>query len=64
MNLEAVAALRAQCDRLVLGVAGGEGEALARAAEVEALDLVCDFGEAAGQDMVALLRPDVVIEDF
>jgi D-beta-D-heptose 7-phosphate kinase/D-beta-D-heptose 1-phosphate adenosyltransferase len=66
LNLEAVAALRAQCDRLVLGLAGGgadEGAALARAAEIEAVDLICDFGEAEGADMVALLRPDMVIED-
>ena len=37
--------------------------ALERAAEIEALDLICDFGEAESQDMVALLRPDMVIED-
>jgi D-beta-D-heptose 7-phosphate kinase/D-beta-D-heptose 1-phosphate adenosyltransferase len=66
LNLHAVAALRAQCDRLILGVVGGDGSggvALAEAASVEALDLICDFGEVAAGEMAALLRPDVVLDE-
>jgi D-beta-D-heptose 7-phosphate kinase/D-beta-D-heptose 1-phosphate adenosyltransferase len=63
LDAAAVAALRTQCDRLVLGVQGGdaEGHRLARAAEIEALDLICDVGTAAREEVVALLRPDEVL---
>jgi D-beta-D-heptose 7-phosphate kinase/D-beta-D-heptose 1-phosphate adenosyltransferase len=48
--------LRAQWDRLVLGVSADDGASLARAAEIEALDLICDFGDADPANMATLLR--------
>jgi D-beta-D-heptose 7-phosphate kinase/D-beta-D-heptose 1-phosphate adenosyltransferase len=65
LDLTAFGTLRAQCDRLVLGIeANGADDAggLARAAEIDELDLICDFGDAQEQDMVLLLRPDIVLD--
>jgi D-beta-D-heptose 7-phosphate kinase/D-beta-D-heptose 1-phosphate adenosyltransferase len=63
LDVAGLATLRTQWDRLVLGVAASEGgEDLARAAEIEALDLICDFGEATQADMATHLRPDVVLD--
>ena len=66
LDLPAIAALRAQCDRLVLGIESSDdndGAILARAAELDELDLICDFGGGAREDVVALLRADAVLDD-
>jgi D-beta-D-heptose 7-phosphate kinase/D-beta-D-heptose 1-phosphate adenosyltransferase len=66
-DLPRLTALRAQCDRLVLGVEGAsaldETGKLARAAEIDALDLVCAFGASGQEEMQALLRPDTWLAD-
>jgi D-beta-D-heptose 7-phosphate kinase/D-beta-D-heptose 1-phosphate adenosyltransferase len=66
LTLPIVAALRAKCDRLILGVAHGDDNAapaLADAALWEPLDLICDFGAQDMAAMVARLRPDMVLEN-
>jgi D-beta-D-heptose 7-phosphate kinase/D-beta-D-heptose 1-phosphate adenosyltransferase len=62
LDMPAINRVRSECDRLVLGIAGGEeGDLLARAAEIDALDLICDFGGGEPSAMAALLRPDLVL---
>jgi D-beta-D-heptose 7-phosphate kinase/D-beta-D-heptose 1-phosphate adenosyltransferase len=71
----AIAALRAQCDRLILGVVGASPNATAdddagdqagvlnRAAEVDALDLVCGLGEATREHLIGTLKPDLWLDE-
>ncbi len=57
--------LRRECDRLVLAVETGDnaGSLLADAASLTAVDLVCQFAPGSRLDLLALLRPDVLLDD-
>jgi D-beta-D-heptose 7-phosphate kinase/D-beta-D-heptose 1-phosphate adenosyltransferase len=67
LDKAALASLRSQCDRLVLGVEAAMGpddsQALAVAAEIEALDLVCDLGGSVVAEAVGVLRPDLWLDE-
>ncbi|MGL1344641.1 hypothetical protein ACSTKE_00030, partial [Vibrio parahaemolyticus] len=52
---------RTACDRLVVATGSGEGEAEALASS-PLVDLVCALPGETAPDMVALLRPDLVID--
>jgi hypothetical protein len=67
LDKTALSALRAQCDRLVLGVADAseaeDGQHLAQAAAIDALDLVCDLSGSSLAEAVGLLRPDLWLNE-
>jgi len=54
-------ALRAHCDRLVLGLEAPDDAALAVAAAQDTVDLVCPFGPGAGHEALNTLRPDLLL---
>jgi D-beta-D-heptose 7-phosphate kinase/D-beta-D-heptose 1-phosphate adenosyltransferase len=58
-------AARAACDRLVLGVeaeTAGAKEALAEAAALPSVDLICVFSPGAQRETLQMLRPDLLID--
>jgi D-beta-D-heptose 7-phosphate kinase/D-beta-D-heptose 1-phosphate adenosyltransferase len=59
-----IAALRRHCDRLVLGIESDADarSAFAAVAGYAEVDLVCPFATGAKHDMLALLRPDVLLD--
>ncbi len=67
LDKTALSALRTQCDRLVLGVADAseaeDGQHLAQAAAIDALDLVCDLSGSSMAEAVGLLRPDLWLNE-
>jgi D-beta-D-heptose 7-phosphate kinase/D-beta-D-heptose 1-phosphate adenosyltransferase len=54
--------LRAQCDRLVLGLEGAEDLALAGAAALTSVDVVCAFERGTRRDALTVLRPDILLD--
>jgi bifunctional ADP-heptose synthase (sugar kinase/adenylyltransferase) len=54
--------LRAQCDRLVLGLEAAEDLALAGAAALASVDVVCAFERGTRRDALTVLRPDILLD--
>jgi D-beta-D-heptose 7-phosphate kinase/D-beta-D-heptose 1-phosphate adenosyltransferase len=59
---EALAPLRAHCDRLVLAMENPDEAALALAASLPGVDLVCPFEAGLRRDALTALRPDILLE--
>jgi hypothetical protein len=59
---EALALLRAHCDRLILGLENPDEAAVAVAASLADVDLVCPFEAGMRRDALTALRPDILLE--
>jgi D-beta-D-heptose 7-phosphate kinase/D-beta-D-heptose 1-phosphate adenosyltransferase len=59
---EALAPLRAHCDRLIMGLENPDEAALAVAAALAGIDLVCPFEAGMRRDALTALRPDILLE--
>ena len=55
--------LRCHCDRLVLCIESDTGDDLSEAAAVAGIDLICPYPTGALAGTLALLRPDVLLND-
>jgi D-beta-D-heptose 7-phosphate kinase / D-beta-D-heptose 1-phosphate adenosyltransferase len=61
--LDVIAQARGWCDRLVVALTDSDPEA-GRIAELAGVDLVARFGGDTPDDLIRLLRPDVLVQDL